>query len=67
MCGFLCGEMGEQCLQRGDSMGPEGRAWRCGEASGKRREMLEAVAGEAGRARSRRDLCAVGDCLDMIL
>lgn len=48
-------------------MGPEGRAWHCGEASGKRREVLEVVAGEAGRARSRRDLCTVGNCLDMIL
>ena len=38
-------------------MGPEGREWRCGEASGKRGEMQEVVAGEAGRARSRRDLC----------
>ena len=67
MCGFLCGETGEQCLQRGNSMGPEGREWRCGEASGKRGEMQEVVAGEAGRARSRRDLCAIGNCLDMIL
>lgn len=67
MCGFLCGETGEQFLQRGKSMGPEGREWHCGEASGKPGEMQEAVAGEAGRARLRRDLCAIGNCLDMIL